>query len=218
VLEIGVRLPADFASPGAWLAEAQALEAAGAGWLWVESPAEGPSPWPLLGGLAVATVHCRLGLLASKREARDAADLVWHARSLDAFSGGRFALGLPAEAPWKDLVGRLESAGVELPLLLRAAGPAPDCPSRALAVPGTSPDELETLAGGLPEPAAESEAWTVWVELDAPEGRTAWREVLAGYEAAGAAGLIVAHDARLLDLLRNPDKEDDRPDLQLAQG
>jgi hypothetical protein len=38
------------------------------------------------------------------------------------------------------------------------------------------------------------------------------------YEEAGASGVIVPADPRLLDLLRNGDEEDDRSDLQLAQG
>jgi hypothetical protein len=31
-------------------------------------------------------------------------------------------------------------------------------------------------------------------------------------------GLVVPHDARLVDLLRRPDEDDDRSDLSLAQG
>ncbi|HEX6349232.1 MAG TPA: hypothetical protein VF160_07565 [Candidatus Dormibacteraeota bacterium] len=58
-----------------------------------------------------------------------------------------------------------------------------------------------------------------WVEGQVPAGRQAWRELRAEHEAAGAAGILLAHDPRLLDLLRNPDQEDDRSqDLQLAQG
>ncbi|TMF89068.1 MAG: hypothetical protein E6I08_05565 [Chloroflexi bacterium] len=66
------------------------------------------------------------------------------------------------------------------------------------------------LRTGLPEG---------WVEGEIPDGRAAWRELKAGHEAAGTTGLLLAYDPRLLDLLRNPDQEDDRSqDLQLAQG
>jgi hypothetical protein len=51
-----------------------------------------------------------------------------------------------------------------------------------------------------------------------PEGRVAWRELLADARQRGVPGLIVPADPRLLDLLRNPDEEIDRRDLQLAQG
>ena len=38
------------------------------------------------------------------------------------------------------------------------------------------------------------------------------------YEEAGATGIIVPLDSRLLDLLRNGDEEEDRSDLNLSQG
>jgi hypothetical protein len=50
---------------------------------------------------------------------------------------------------------------------------------------------------------------------DDPEG---WRRTRLEYEAAGATGLVVPADPRLLDLLRNGDEESDRSDLGLAQG
>ena len=58
-----------------------------------------------------------------------------------------------------------------------------------------------------------------WLEVEFPSDRAAWRETLAGAEQNATPGLILAMDPRLLDLLRNPNVEDDRsPDLQLAQG
>ena len=58
-----------------------------------------------------------------------------------------------------------------------------------------------------------------WLEVEFPADRTAWRAALAEAEENAAPGVILAMDPRLLDLLRNPDVEDDRaPDLQLAQG
>ena len=57
-----------------------------------------------------------------------------------------------------------------------------------------------------------------WVRIDFPAGRAAWREVRAAREAEGIAGLVLPNDPRLLDLLRNPDVEDDRADLGLAFG
>jgi hypothetical protein len=51
-----------------------------------------------------------------------------------------------------------------------------------------------------------------------PDERAAWRQVLADAGQRGVAGLVVDADPRLLDLLRNPDTQIDRSDLQLAQG
>ena len=58
-----------------------------------------------------------------------------------------------------------------------------------------------------------------WREVPFPADRNAWRASLAEAAEQSAAGVIIAMDPRLVDLLRNPDIEDDRAtDLQLAQG
>jgi alkanesulfonate monooxygenase SsuD/methylene tetrahydromethanopterin reductase-like flavin-dependent oxidoreductase (luciferase family) len=57
-----------------------------------------------------------------------------------------------------------------------------------------------------------------WVRVDVPKDRAVWREVRAKHEADGVAGLILLNDPRLLDLIRNPDVEDDRADIKLAFG
>ena len=70
----------------------------------------------------------------------------------------------------------------------------------------------------LREAAGRSGDFELWVQVRPPDGRAAWKEMLRDYEAAGATGLILPFDPRLLDLLRNPDEEDDRSDLLIAQG
>jgi hypothetical protein len=57
-----------------------------------------------------------------------------------------------------------------------------------------------------------------WEAAPVPIGRTQWREALADAAQRGVPGLVVPADARLLDLLRNPDGEIDRRDLQLSSG
>ena len=57
-----------------------------------------------------------------------------------------------------------------------------------------------------------------WEPIEFPDGRAAWRTALAEAAERDVHGLIVAADPRLLDLLRNPDEEIDRRDLQLAAG
>lgn len=138
--KIAVRLPATFASAGEFIADAQALEAAGADLLVVgEGDLDGQL---LLAALAAVTTRVEL------------------------FS------------------------------------------------PGTLDRTLDALARGRLRSSLEG-----WVEEPFPSGKAAWRETLAEHARRGSEGVIVAMDARLLDLLRNSDQEDDRSaDLQLAQG
>jgi hypothetical protein len=58
----------------------------------------------------------------------------------------------------------------------------------------------------------------VWIETPMPAEPGQWRSTRDAWETAGATGLILPADPRLLDLLRNSDEEDDRSDLTLAQG
>jgi hypothetical protein len=138
--KIGVRLPASFTSAGEFIADAQALEAAGADVL-------------LLGE---GDLDRRLLLAAL--------------------------------------------AGVTTRVSLHSPGP--------------SDRTLEALARGRLQASLEG-----WSEVPFPADKAAWRATLAEHDGKGSVGVIIAMDARLLDLLRNPDQEDDRSaDLQLAQG
>jgi hypothetical protein len=64
----------------------------------------------------------------------------------------------------------------------------------------------------------EEEAERRWEPVEFPDGRAVWRTALTEATERGVHGLIVPADPRLLDLLRNPDEEIDRSDLQLATG
>lgn len=57
-----------------------------------------------------------------------------------------------------------------------------------------------------------------WEHSPFPTDRAAWRAQRAAAEAAGLAGITIPNDDRLIDLLRNPDQEDDRSDLNIAVG
>lgn len=81
---------------------------------------------------------------------------------------------------------------------------------RAMVFERGMPPERLTVLGVEPAEA--------WVQIAMPMDRMAWRETLAAQAAAGAAGLIVPWDPRLVDLLRNPDADDDRSDLQMSTG
>ena len=63
-----------------------------------------------------------------------------------------------------------------------------------------------------------TDAFECWATIKMPDDREIWRRLRQEYEQAGATGLIVPADPRLLDLLRNGDEEEDRSDLRLAQG
>lgn len=58
----------------------------------------------------------------------------------------------------------------------------------------------------------------VWAEVTVPADRRGWADMLAAYEKAGARGVVVGWDPRLVDLLRNPNADDDRSDLQMSTG
>lgn len=64
-------------------------------------------------------------------------------------------------------------------------------------------------------PGGDDESWAVG---EAGKDRAAWRQVLEEHSGSGRAGLVVAWDPRIVDLLRNSDAEDDRSDLLISTG
>jgi hypothetical protein len=64
---------------------------------------------------------------------------------------------------------------------------------------------------------AVGSAGETWVDIPMPADRESWTATLGAQEAAGADGVIVGWDPRLIDLLRNPDS-DDRSDLMMSTG
>ena len=57
-----------------------------------------------------------------------------------------------------------------------------------------------------------------WALCELPAGRPEWKTLRLDRAAQGFAGVVLPNDPRLLDLVRNPDVEDDRQDLRLAFG
>jgi len=235
MLKIGVRLPRKFEDSGDYLADARAMDAAGADSLWLD--AEGYDPWLLLAGMATITGRVRLVVPISSADVRAPQDLGGRLATLSRLSRGRTALAVTglAEA-LADLDAVLELARrarccvlLDLPARLGRRGPSP---APALADPragladgvvgtGESPEQFRAAV----EPVTryrEREKLTgpfeLWATIKRPDDRETWRRVRREYEEAGATGIIVPSDPRLLDLLRNGDEEEDRSDLTLAQG
>jgi hypothetical protein len=115
----------------------------------------------------------------------------------------------------------LEAAGAELVAL---QGRGPDASALAGAVAAVThrvgialvgADAGETLAalsrGRLVTKKLK------WPEVELPPTREGWTRLLRDHEAAGAAGIVVRWDPRLIDLLRNPEA-DDRSDLLMSTG
>ena len=77
----------------------------------------------------------------------------------------------------------------------------------------------ERLARGrLRDAEGLARAGERWTRSVLPADRPAWRKAREAAVAAGATGIVVPNDPRLMDLLRNPDQDDDRADLNIAVG
>lgn len=227
VLPISVRLGPFVGGVGEYLADATALEAAGAHTLWLaeESSVGGgteTSPWPVLGALAAVTSRVRLGCVVREPGAWRSDLLGPILQSLDRLSRGRLVIAVGAagrEHLIDDAVGPLHGPD-DRPVLVEAdAEPGYALAARTgsgLVYTGETADGAATAVGRVRD--ASGPGFEVWAAVGLPASRTAWRETLDAYDAAGVTGVIVAHDPRLLDLLRNADLEDDRSDLALATG
>jgi len=221
MLKIGVRLPRQFEDSGDYLADARAMESAGADSLWLDD--EGYDPWLLLAGMATVTSRIRLIVPISSAERRDPENLGVRVATLSRLSRGRTALAVTGVAE--------SSTGVDAVLalarrsqccvILEAAGDRRAGLADGLVGFDESPERFRAAV----EPVVrfrEREKLTspfeLWAAMKTPDDRETWRSRRREYEDAGATGIIVPLDPRLLDLLRNGDEEEDRSDLGLAQG
>jgi hypothetical protein len=223
MLRIGVELPPALTTAGEFLADVQAYEAAGVDSIWLSSPPErdapGFEPLTLLAATAVVTARARLGAMMRVGSPWPAALLTNVVTTLAELSRGRVLVGIetdhraPTDEPADELAGALRAAGASV--FLRDDGRSERIPSLGAGMAGGIVS-TGTAADELAARFAESEL-ELWVRVEAPGGRAAWREMLTAHETAGATGMIVAHAPNLLDILRNPE-EDDRQDLAMAVG
>jgi hypothetical protein len=130
---------------------------------------------------------------------RDGGEFLAEVRALEA--AGAEMIGLEGDGPEQQILAGAIAA-VTQRVRLRIAAP------EQVAI-------LQQLSRGrvvVGEPDGET-----WVKIPVPPDKGAWAATLADQEAAGATGVIVSWDARLVDLLRNPEA-DDRSDLQMSTG
>ena len=160
-MKVGVLLPSRFEDPGEFLADARAMEAAGADSIWLEE-GDGYDPMLALAAIAAVTGNLRLGLIRSS-----------------------------TPRPNVELDRRMET----LQHLSRQR-------------------VITLVVDGQGTGLSGTERWR---RVEVPADRGAWANTLE-QAGAGADGVIVPLDPRLLDILRHPQDAIDRPDLQLAQG
>jgi hypothetical protein len=212
-LAIGIALEPRLERRGEYLADARAFEAAGADSLWLGGSED---PWLLAAAAAAVTARVRLVVSATADDVHAPAGLARRAGTLLRLAPGRLAIACAAE------VAAAIRAVAKCPVFHAAA--------EAAAAPAAGADGVVVAAanglGSEQGPVAQCQvnrspafaAHAIWVRAEAPADRAGWRALLARCRLAGAAGLVVREDPRLLDMLRNPDCDDDRSDLALAQG
>jgi alkanesulfonate monooxygenase SsuD/methylene tetrahydromethanopterin reductase-like flavin-dependent oxidoreductase (luciferase family) len=219
-VKIGVLLPASIDDAGDYLADARALDAAGVDSLWL--PDEGLDAWLLLASIAAVTGGARLVAPVRAEDVAAPEALARRIGTLDRLSRGRLLLTLPTTGPVPAVeaaIGCVRRCGPH-PLYLRSTGDGLAVAARltdGLLVGGEAPGEsLAQIAAARTQ--RPEDPFEIWARIPRPEGRADWRRLIQAGTEAGATGVLVPADARLLDLLRNGDEQDDRSDLALAQG
>ena len=202
MLPVAVRLPRMTGSVGEYFADVTALEAAGADTIWVDDVAL--DPWITLGAIAALTHRARLGCLLASMGRWPASRLGPCASTLSELSRGRLVVGLPAGGRLRNQVSTLRAAGATI----FTAG-AQDLSADGVILEVESADQLSGSQGTGKE---------VWAAIAIPPDRQAWTGAISAYAAAGATGILVAWDPRLIDLLRGAGEPDDRTDLLIATG
>jgi alkanesulfonate monooxygenase SsuD/methylene tetrahydromethanopterin reductase-like flavin-dependent oxidoreductase (luciferase family) len=222
MLKIGVRLPGRFEDSGEYLADARAMEAAGVDSLWLDD--DGYDRWLLLAAIAAVTGRCRLVAPLALAPGESTAALTTRVTTLAGLSRKRAMLVIGhagADSALGDLVALARS--LEHRVMVEIANERQAALAARLADGLVSDDAPEPLKTSLEarrreREAARKEPLEMWARVKMPDDREGWRRMHREYEDAGATGLLLPFDPRLLDQLRNGDEEDDRSDLQLAQG
>ena len=173
---------------GGWLADGAAFEAAGADALCIDVAPE-PELDPLSLTAALAALTFRALLITSLPAAGSPA-IAGTLGTIEQLSRGRLRILADAIPS-----GELADIALRVGVFRR--------------VPG-DPEAFEHVH--------EPEEAQRWISVPSPDSRAAWRQTLLDASEGGHAGLLVPAGPRLLDILRNPDDQGGRRDLQLSQG
>lgn len=173
---------------GEWLSDGAAFEAAGADALFADFARTSPLD-PLAMTAALAAVTFR-ALLVTPLPPWDGPVAVRTLGTIDRLSRGRIRILADAVES-----GELAEVVAGLGVFRRVSA---------------DPEVFEQIR--------ESGEVRRWLSAPAPDSRAAWRQSLTDAAEQGFGGLLVPVGPRLLDILRNPDDQGDRRDLQLAQG
>jgi hypothetical protein len=216
VLRVAVKLPAAVGRIGDYLADVTALEAAGADSIWLDATNEvSTEAWIHLGAIAAVTHRVRLGMTIGPVGGWPVAVDI-----LGRLSSGRVVVGVPLALEPQALVQLLKSPGSHSPspsILIICATFAEAEASAALAdgvILAAGDEEVRTLRA---ERAQDGE-FELWVDALVPADKAGWARMIAALQAAGATGIIVPWDPRLIDLLRSAGEPDDRADLLISTG
>jgi len=223
MVKIGVRLPRRIEDAGEYLADARALDSAGVDSLWLDD--EGHDPWLVLAGVAAVTGAARLVVPVSVADARAPEALTARLATLQRLSRGRVVLGVSgagSDAPEPVLhIAREATCRTLLEASDERCAAAAARAADGVVGIDVSPERARAWLESTLELRRREGADTsfeVWTQAAVPKDPAQWRQLRRAYEEAGVTGLILPADPRLLDMLRNGDEEDDRSDLQLAQG
>jgi Luciferase-like monooxygenase len=213
VLRVGVRLPDAPGRIGDYLADVTALEAAGADSIWLDTSTEASvEPWILLGAIAAVTHRVRLGIRVGP-----AAGLPTTVDKLMRLSGGRVVVGVRSGRETGALVEELKGLRSPSPSILFICDTNGEAERLAPLADGVilpaRDEDLRTLRAG-----GSQDDFELWVDAPIPGDRAGWANLTAALEAAGATGILVSWDPRLIDLLRGAGEPDDRIDLLIATG
>lgn len=216
MLRVAVKLPPALGRIGDYVADVTALEASGADSIWIDaSGASSTEPWILLGAIAAVTHRARIGIiLGSVDRWPDAVDI------LGRLGGGRVAVSVSPGREIRTLATDLKSpsSAASAPSILIACSTQLEAERSAQLADGV------ILPGGAEEvralraTRAEDSLFEVWLDVPIPTDKAGWASMMATIEAAGATGVMVPWDARIIDLLRNAGDADDRTDLLIATG
>jgi hypothetical protein len=188
VVRIGVTLARQPEDLGEWLSDGAAFEAAGADALFADF-ARTSELDPLAMTAALAAVTCR-ALLVMPLPVANGSAAARALGTINRLSHGRVRILADATTP-----GGLAEIVASLGSFRRDSA---------------NPEVFEHIR----EPGEVQR----WFSAPSPDGRVAWRQSLTDAAEHGFAGLLIPAGPRLLDILRNPDDQGDRRDLQLAQG